>query len=161
MKNRTLEKLRAGKPVYGFASGIGSPIAAETLAASGIDFVFLDGQHGSFGMDRIIDCLAAMGGYPADPVARVPVNDFTWIGRFLDEGCLGIVVPMVNSAGDWGPSQPLAVPDFIQELRKRGVSDTKIKKIVYDNPLEFFRQSRNFQFTPPDTFAAEREGALE
>jgi len=68
---------------------------------------------------------------------------------------------MVNSAGDWGPSQPLAVPDFIQELRKRGIPDSKIKKIVYDNPLEFFRQSRNFQFTPPDTFAEEREGALE
>lgn len=100
MKNRTLAKLRAGQPVYGFASGLGSPIATEALAASGIDFVFLDGQHGSFGMDRIIDNLMAIGAYPADPVARVPVNDFTWIGRFLDEGCLGIVVPMVNSGAD-------------------------------------------------------------
>ena len=27
----------------------------------------------------------------------------------------------------------------------------KIMKIVYDNPLEFFRQSRNFKFTAPDT----------
>lgn len=98
MKNSTLAKLRAGKPVYGFASGIGSSLATETLAASGIDFVFLDGQHGSFGMDRLIDCLLAIGAYPADAVARVPVNDFTWIGRALDEGCVGIVVPMVNTA---------------------------------------------------------------
>ncbi len=100
MKNRTFAKLKAGEPVYGFASGIGSSIATEALAASGIDFVFLDGQHGSFGMDRIIDCLIAIGAYPADAVARVPVNDFTWIGRFLDEGCVGIVVPMVNNADD-------------------------------------------------------------
>ncbi len=57
---------------------------------------------------------------------------------------------MVNSAGDWGPSNPLAVPDFIQEMRKRGHSETKIKKIVYDNPLKFFRQSKNFQFKSPD-----------
>lgn len=56
---------------------------------------------------------------------------------------------MVNSAGDWGPSQPLAVPDFIQELRKRGHSEAKIKKIVYDNPLQFFRQCGRFQFTEP------------
>ena len=28
---------------------------------------------------------------------------------------------MVNSAGDWGPSNPLAVPDFIQEMRRRGI----------------------------------------
>lgn len=100
VKNQTLVKLRAGEPVYGFASGIGSTIATEALAAAGLDFVFLDGQHGSFGMDRIIDCLMAIGAHGSDAVARVPVNDFTWIGRFLDEGCLGIVVPMVNNAGD-------------------------------------------------------------
>ncbi len=64
---------------------------------------------------------------------------------------------MVNSAGDWGPSNPLAVPDFIQEMRRRGHSETKIKKIVYDNPLEFFSQSRNFKFTPPDTLQEEQE----
>lgn len=56
---------------------------------------------------------------------------------------------MVNSAADWGPSNPLAVADFIQEMRRRGHSETKITKVVYDNPLEFFSQSRNFQFTPP------------
>lgn len=60
---------------------------------------------------------------------------------------------MVNSAGDWGPSNPCAVPDFVMEMRRRGYPDSKIKKIVYDNPLEFFRQSRNFRFTPPDTMA--------
>ena len=58
---------------------------------------------------------------------------------------------LVNSAGDWGPSNPLAVPDFIQEMRRRGYPESKIKKIVYDNPIEFFSQSRNFNFTPPDT----------
>lgn len=57
----------------------------------------------------------------------------------------------VNSAGDWGPSNPCAVPDFIQAMRKRGHTERKIKKIVYDNPLEFFAQSNNFEFTPPDT----------
>jgi len=58
---------------------------------------------------------------------------------------------MVNSAGDWGPSNPVAVPDFIQEMRHRGRPESAIKQIVYDNPLEFFSQSRNFRFTPPDT----------
>lgn len=57
---------------------------------------------------------------------------------------------MVNSAGDWGPSSPVSVPDFIQEMRQRGHSEQKIKKIVYDNPIEFFAQSRNFKFTPPN-----------
>ena len=48
---------------------------------------------------------------------------------------------MVNSAGDWGPSKPTAVPDFILELRRRGHPESLIRRIVYDNPLAFFRQS--------------------
>jgi uncharacterized protein len=57
---------------------------------------------------------------------------------------------MVNSAGDWGPSKPTAVADFIMEMRRRGHSEAKIKKIVYDNPLAFFSLSKRFQFTPPE-----------
>jgi uncharacterized protein len=54
---------------------------------------------------------------------------------------------LVNSAGDWGPSKPTAVPDFILAMRKRGHAESLIRKVVYDNPLRFFRQSRNFSFT--------------
>ena len=57
---------------------------------------------------------------------------------------------MVNSAGDWGPSKPTAVPDFILEMRRRGHSESLIRRVVYENPLTFFRQSQNFQFTPRD-----------
>lgn len=51
----------------------------------------------------------------------------------------------VNSAGDWGPSKPTAVPDLILEMRRRGHSEALIKKVVYDNPKEFFSQSKNFK----------------
>ena len=57
---------------------------------------------------------------------------------------------LVNSAGDWGPSKPTAVPDFILEMRRRGHPESLIRRIVYDNPIEFFSQSRNFQFQAPD-----------
>ncbi|MCE9548535.1 MAG: TatD family hydrolase [Planctomycetia bacterium] len=55
---------------------------------------------------------------------------------------------LVNSAGDWGPSKPTAVPDFILEMRKRGHAESLIRQVVYDNPLKFFSQSRGFKFTP-------------
>ena len=57
---------------------------------------------------------------------------------------------MVNSAGDWGHSDPLAVPEFIFEMRRRGHEESLIRKVVYDNPLEFCSQSARFQFTPRD-----------
>lgn len=56
---------------------------------------------------------------------------------------------LVNSAGDWGPSKPTAVPDFILEMRRRGYPESLIRRVVYENPIEFFSQSRNFQ--APDT----------
>lgn len=61
----------------------------------------------------------------------------------------GVERLLVNSAGDWGPSKPTAVPDFMLEMRRRGHAESTIRKIVYENPLEFFRQSQNFKFQPP------------
>jgi len=61
---------------------------------------------------------------------------------------------MVNSAGDWGPSKPTAVPDFILEMRRRRHPESVIRRIVYENPLTFFSQSQSFRFKA-------REGAEE
>lgn len=51
---------------------------------------------------------------------------------------------MANSAGDWGKSNPLAVPELIQEMKRRGHSEDVIRKVVYDNPLTFWRQSNRW-----------------
>jgi len=62
---------------------------------------------------------------------------------------------LVNSAGDWGPSKPTAVPDFIFEMRRRGHSESLIRQVVYENPIKFFSQSKNFHFTPREGSEAE------
>ncbi len=63
---------------------------------------------------------------------------------------VGVERIMVNSAGDWGVSDPTAVPKFVVEMRSRGHAESTIRKIVYDNPLSFFSQSKRFDFTPRD-----------
>ena len=60
---------------------------------------------------------------------------------------------MVNSAGDWGKSDPLAVPEFIQEMKRRGHPESVIKKIVHDNPLNFWKQANNWKEWPPEASA--------
>ncbi len=54
---------------------------------------------------------------------------------------------LVNSAADWGPSRPSAVPDFILEMRRRGHSESVIRQVVYENPVAFFSQSPSFRTT--------------
>lgn len=66
---------------------------------------------------------------------------------------------MVNSAGDWGPSDPLNVPRFIQEMKRRGHTDEVIRKVVYDNPLQFFRQSNRWEEWPAAKGAESGNGA--
>lgn len=56
---------------------------------------------------------------------------------------------MANSAGDWGHSDPMNVPEFMRALRARGHDNGTIHKLVYENPLRFFMQSRRFNFAPP------------
>ena len=57
----------------------------------------------------------------------------------------GVERVMVNSAGDWGHSDPLAVPEFIFEMRARGHDEALIRRVVYENPLTFFSQCPRFQ----------------
>ena len=51
----------------------------------------------------------------------------------------------INSAGDWGASDPLAVPKCQIELRGRGHTEDLIRKISFDNPVRFLGQSGRFR----------------
>ena len=55
---------------------------------------------------------------------------------------------MANSAGDWGVSDPLAVPGLIMEMKRRGHTAATIRKVVYENPLAFWRQANNWVEPP-------------
>ncbi len=50
----------------------------------------------------------------------------------------------INSAGDWGPSDPLAVPKCQLEMQRRGHREAIVSKISFDNPREFLSQCRKF-----------------
>ena len=51
----------------------------------------------------------------------------------------------INSAGDWGHSDPLAVPKAILEMKRRGHARTTIDRITFGNPLAFLSQSPKFK----------------
>jgi predicted metal-dependent TIM-barrel fold hydrolase len=48
---------------------------------------------------------------------------------------------LVNSAADWGVSDPLKVPKTAQALREAGVSEADIETLCWKNPVRFFQQS--------------------
>lgn len=66
---------------------------------------------------------------------------------------------MLNSAGDWGKSDPLAVPEFILEMKRRGHPDSLVRKLVFDNPINFWRQSNRWQEWPVEEAEAKKSVA--
>jgi len=66
----------------------------------------------------------------------------------MDESRMAVLVEkygpdriIINSAADWGISDPLKVAKTIDVMRDRGISDDLIQQIVWDNPVAFFAQS--------------------
>ena len=92
------DQWRAGKTSLGLWASLANPTSAEMLGRAGLDYVCIDNQHG------LVDYTPAVGMYPAiayggtTPIARVPWNEPGIIGKHLDAGAQGIIVPMVNTA---------------------------------------------------------------
>lgn len=53
----------------------------------------------------------------------------------------GVERMIVNSAADWGVSDPLMVPRTIAKLEQAGVARARIDQLVWQNPIAFFAQS--------------------
>lgn len=87
-----------GVPAIGAFSSVPDPAAAEALASSGLDFLFVDTEHGLATMDSLVSLLPAAARAGTPSLVRVPWNDPAQIMRALDLGAAGVVVPTVSTA---------------------------------------------------------------
>jgi hypothetical protein len=53
---------------------------------------------------------------------------------------------LINSAADWGVSDPLKVPKTVALMRESGIPEADIETVVWKNPLDFFGQSQRIDF---------------
>jgi uncharacterized protein len=114
------------------------------------------------GTARSLELVARMG-FPEERVLIDHNNEETlplvlqtkcWAGHTIypktkmDEDRMAVLVAkygperiIINSAADWGISDPLKVPKTIAVMRASGIPDDVIQRIVWDNPVAFFAQS--------------------
>jgi len=95
-----LEKIRAGKMPLGAAITFADPAVTEVACASGLDFMWLDGEHGEFDRNTAMLHMMAVKGTGVASLYRVPCCDHTEIKRIIDFAPAGIIVPMVLTAED-------------------------------------------------------------
>jgi 4-hydroxy-2-oxoheptanedioate aldolase len=88
---------KASAAVLGAWLFLREPLAAEVASRAGYDYVCIDLQHGLQSFDTMNAMLAHIAAGPAVPMTRVPALDPAVIGRVIDAGSLGVIVPMVNT----------------------------------------------------------------
>ena len=89
---------RDGATALGAWMFLREPLLAEVAGEAGYDYVCIDMQHGLASYSDVTVMLLGLGRSPSAPIVRVPWNEPGIIGRVLDAGALGVIIPMINSA---------------------------------------------------------------
>ncbi|MFC9626223.1 HpcH/HpaI aldolase/citrate lyase family protein [Streptomyces sp. NPDC056930] len=94
--------LRAREQLIGYWSVLDSPVSTERIARLGYDYVALDAQHGLIEYSGLLASLTAIDtkGSTAVGLVRTEANDPAPIGRALDAGAAGVIVPLIDTAQD-------------------------------------------------------------
>ncbi len=92
------DRVRGGEVVFGGWVTIPHPLSAGALAAAGLDYVAIDLQHGGATERDLPALTAAIRQAGSAPLGRVRYAHPADIGRALDLGCEGVIVPNVESA---------------------------------------------------------------
>ena len=89
-------RLANGETTVGTFVGMASATAAEVCAASGADWILLDLEHGAGSEDVLRDSVLAAGSYGVPAIVRVESGTRIRIGRVLDQGAAGVMVPRLD-----------------------------------------------------------------
>jgi len=97
-ENPVKQKLAAGKAAFGASATVADEFANQICISTGIDFLWIDTEHSTFGLDDIhlLPILARRAG--CVPMIRVAGLDPNLIKKALDLGASAVMIPQVNNA---------------------------------------------------------------
>jgi 4-hydroxy-2-oxoheptanedioate aldolase len=93
-------RIRAGETLIGVFSDLASPLAAELCGKAGFDWIVLDLEHGTATEADLLVLLYAVGTTPMAPIVRAQSAERLRIGRALDLGAAGVMLPQLQSADE-------------------------------------------------------------
>jgi 4-hydroxy-2-oxoheptanedioate aldolase len=94
------EKWAKGETVFGLFASLPCGFSAEIVCAKGVDYVCVDQQHGVCDYKDMVEMARGIDARGAVPLTRVPANESWLIGKSLDAGAQGVIVPLVNNRAE-------------------------------------------------------------
>ncbi len=99
-----LEKLqkviKSGSVALGAVLMLNDPLIAEIAGYAGLDFVWIDGEHGLFNPETIKNMITSAASADCAALVRVRSNDANLIKPVLDMNPAGVIIPMVKNADE-------------------------------------------------------------
>jgi 4-hydroxy-2-oxoheptanedioate aldolase len=97
LTNPVKSRIRAGEAMFGTICPLPSPEVVEIIGVAGYDCVLIDLEHGPLDVETVQAMGRACRAAGIVPLARVPDANPKTILRMLDSGCLGVMVPQVET----------------------------------------------------------------
>lgn len=95
------ERLRDGQPCYSLGIRTARSVDFVRMAASsGYDAIWIDLEHSTIPLDTAAQMSATARDLGLESWVRVPEGDFGVIGRVLDGGASGLIIPQIETAAD-------------------------------------------------------------
>ena len=92
------KRLNEGELVWGtFMLESAATGLVTILANAGLDFIIIDGEHGTYDVSQIRTLVEAAGAAGIAPIVRVPVGDRGMATKVLDSGANGILFPQATT----------------------------------------------------------------
>ncbi|HSB78197.1 MAG TPA: aldolase/citrate lyase family protein [Candidatus Methylomirabilis sp.] len=98
IRNPLKAKLSRGQAVWGtFVFEFASPSVPRILKEAGWDYILIDTEHASFGIDTVSTLLHVSSTIDLPALVRVPETQRSLLSRPLDAGASGLMIPRVES----------------------------------------------------------------
>lgn len=94
------ERLHGPRPLLGTFLSLGSAAAAEACAVAGLDWLVADLEHGAGGEAELLGQVHAAAAHGVPVVARVESAARIRVGRALDLGAAGAMLPRLESRAE-------------------------------------------------------------
>jgi 4-hydroxy-2-oxoheptanedioate aldolase len=91
------DKWAKGETVFGIFASLPCAFACEVLTVKGVDYICVDQQHGVCDYHDMVEMARAIDARGSVPLTRVPAAEDWIIGKSLDAGAQGVIVPMVSN----------------------------------------------------------------
>lgn len=127
----------ANRPLFGGWVCSGSPVVAEIMAGSGLDWLLIDMEHAPNGLESILAQLYAVSSYPAVPMVRVPAGETVIIKQVLDLGAQNILVPMISTPDE---ARAVAEMSHYPPMGRRGVGSALARSARWNRVDGYLRE---------------------